>query len=105
MKTLTFVEGQFCGVHAEPYSKKKHGHDFWVKVTWKECGNFRNFRKILDDELEEMDHSDLNFLLYNKATNEGIAEYLGNKLTAEEVEVWRFDKGRRFGAIWKKEKQ
>ena len=101
---LTFVEGQFCGVHCEPYADVVHGHDFWVRVSWENNGDFRFCRDILDDELIGLDHSNLNSLLGAKATNEGIAEYLGNLLDADEVIVWRFDRGRKFGAKWSKNK-
>jgi len=102
---LTYAEGQFCGIHCGPYATVTHGHDFWVRATWEGKGDFRIWRDMLDDELSALDHRDLNALLGDKATNEGIATYLGPVLDAVEVEVWRFDRGRRFGAIWRKDEQ
>lgn len=58
---------------------------------------------MLDDELAAIDHGDLNGLLGRQATNEGIAAYLGETLGCLEVKIWRFERGRRFGALWRKE--
>ncbi|AOR76512.1 hypothetical protein [Novosphingobium resinovorum] len=102
---LTYAEAQFCGIHKAPYSAFTHGHDFWVRVTWKDAGDFRLWRDTLDDEIAGLDHADLNELLGDKATNEGVAAYLGAILGAVTVEVWRFDRGRRFGAIWQRDGQ
>lgn len=100
----TYVEGQFCGIHTEPYAHVTHGHDFWVRSTWEQRGDFRLLRDLFDDELSALDHRDLNSLFGNNATNETLAAYLGSVLGSSEVEVWRFDRGRRFGAIWRKAK-
>jgi len=101
-QTLTFVEGQFCATHCEPYGASKHGHDWWVRAFWNEGQDYRSYQSVFYKLLENMDHTDLNDLIGRDATNEGVARYLAENMDCVEVEVWRFEKGHRFGAVWRK---
>jgi 6-pyruvoyl-tetrahydropterin synthase len=106
MTTTTFVDGGFCALHA-PFSRESHGHDWFVRATFRSDGapiNYLDRQKRLDEWLAAIDHGDLNSLLPSNPTNEGVAEWIGRHLKDDgcvKVKVWRFEKGRKFGATWK----
>lgn len=98
MKT-TVITGSFSADHQKPYGKERHGHDWHVRARVPVQGDKDGPSVRLDAILGELDHRFLDVILRDPS-NEGVAEWIGEKLGAVEVYVWRFDRGREFGGSW-----
>lgn len=97
---LTIVTGSFAADHFKPYGAHRHGHDWHVRLALAESGHKDGPQARLDAKLAELDHGFLDDLIPD-ASNEGVAQWLGEQLAAAWVQVWRFEKGREFGAEWR----
>lgn len=100
MPVTTIVTGSFSADHQKPYGTHRHGHDWHVRVAFAALGHKDEPQRWLDETLAFFDHGFLDEHL-DDPSNEGVATWLGEKLHAEWVYVWRYDRGREFGAEWK----
>lgn len=97
---LTVVTGSFCADHKSPYGEHRHGHDWHVRAALAARGHKDQPQQLLDRLLMRLDHAFLDEHLA-EASNEGVAEWIGSQLDAAWVYVWRYDRGREFGAEWR----
>lgn len=96
---LTVVTGSFAADHERPYGKSRHGHDWHVRAALPDGAHKDEPQGRLDAVLAGLDHGFLDVLIPDP-TNEGVAEWLGARLGAAWVYVWRYDRGREFGGWW-----
>ena len=99
MPVTTIVTGSFTADHQKPYGVRRHGHDWHVRVSFEATGHKDEPQRWLDETLAVFDHGFLDEHLEDPS-NEGVAKWLGEHLHATRVYVWRYDKGREFGAEW-----
>ncbi len=104
VKTTTYIEGQFAAAHVGPYAETVHGHDWFVRVYFDASRHSAiDLMEALDRTLELLDHKCIDDILgADMATNEKLAVFFLSYLSvrgAAKVEVWRFHKMRRFGAV------
>lgn len=97
---LTTVTGTFSADHMKPYGDARHGHDWHVEAEVPAAGHKEQPQAHLDRLLGQVEGSFLDDLL-ESPTNEGVAQWLGAALGADRVAVWRFDRGRKFGGVWR----
>ena len=97
---LTVVTGSFSADHHEPYGKFRHGHDWHVRAALDAKGHKNGPQARLDVLLSTLDHGFLDAILPDPS-NEGVAEWIGEQLRAAWVYVWRYERGREFGAEWR----
>lgn len=97
--TSTIVTGSFAADHQKPYGDARHGHDWHVEAALPAGGHKDQPQAVLDRLLARLDHQFLDHILADPS-NEGVAAWLGDQLGAKWVQVWRYDRGRKFGAEW-----
>lgn len=102
--TETYVEGQFSAAHIGPYADGVHGHDWFVRAYFENTQlSAITLMEKLDEVLARYDHKCLDDIINHKnATNEGMATIIKwglEKWGCTKVEVWRYHKNRRFGAV------
>lgn len=97
---LTLVTGTFSADHQKPFGDRRHGHDWHVEALVPDGKHKDDPQTRLDALLAKLDHGFLDDVMRDPS-NEGVAEWLGAYLKAEEVVVWRFDRGRKFGGVWR----
>lgn len=102
----TYVEAQFCALHKEPFGHALHGHDWWVRAEFQSADPprpFAEYQKRLDGLCSCLDHHEIGMVVTEgSATNEGVATWFLNRMRAGgcvRVEVWRYERGRKFGAV------
>lgn len=97
---LTIVTGSFSADHCKPYGAHRHGHDWHVEAEVP-AGEHKDAPQArLDALLAQLDHGFLDDAM-DDPSNEGVAEWLGVQLAASSVKVWRYDRGRKFGGVWR----
>lgn len=97
---LTLVTGSFSADHQRPFGDHRHGHDWHIEALVPDGEHKDRPQDNLDSLLDKLDHSFLDEYLEDPS-NEGVAEWIGARLGAVEVTVLRFDRGRRFGGVWR----
>lgn len=96
---LTLVTGMFSADHTKPYGDHRHGHDWHVEAIIPESGDKASPEERLDEALRVLHGAYIDSIL-SDPSNEGVAQWLGERLSAAQVLVYRFDRGRKFGALW-----
>lgn len=104
----TFIESEFNAKHLGPFATNFHGHKWFVRAHFAQTGaaivNAEALQKDVDETLEKAFGTvPLDTVLGQRnATNEGVAKACFDLLAwvgkCVKVEVWRVEKGRRFGA-------
>lgn len=91
-----WVEDFISATHRRKPGGEVHGHTWQIRVTWTYRGQCADaLRRSLRRALEAFDHK----LIPNElARGEDFAEYLGQMMNADRVDVWRACEG--IGAEW-----
>lgn len=100
MGVLTYVTCSFSADHLRPYGDARHGHDWHVMASYHTGLHKTESEEFLSATCAKLDHKFLDDIIADP-TNEGVAAWIGEKTGAQYVRVWRFDKGREFGAEWR----
>lgn len=97
---LTLVTGSFSADHQRPFGVDRHGHDWHVEALVEYGEHKDTAQGHLDVLLDMLDHRFLDDVIPDPS-NEGVATWIGEQLCAVEVTVYRFDRGRKFGGVWR----